>query len=319
MALVTVSPADIPKPVPQLLRAMRAAVPVQAQALHDALITFTTDPPPDCQVRREEKELVSADERQMYVMALHIARLRVIAAYDHMVSLGRLLGTGDGALSVFSHTSISRDVCEAAVRACWQMDPTISVRKRLLRGLVAWYNGVQDQIRSSKQMPPDFPGHAQIERHLASEEQRFLDRVAAADVSAVLDRRGEKIASFQLGEEKVPVKFTATEEIGAALSGSHGWYSISSAASHASPWVLMDAVISTQNDDFMHLSPNMAEAGAAAMVSIDAAALVIETYGRMYGRDWARLAGQAKIRSQAIDRYVGDEARAMMAARARAS
>jgi hypothetical protein len=58
-----------------------------------------------------------------------------INAYDHLRSLGRLLGT-DGAMSLFAHQSVSRIACEAAVRFAWLMDPGIS-SKRITRGAVA--------------------------------------------------------------------------------------------------------------------------------------------------------------------------------------
>lgn len=47
--------------------------------------------------------------------ARHQASLVYVNALDHMITLARILG-GDGAMPLFSHASVSRVVCEAAVR-----------------------------------------------------------------------------------------------------------------------------------------------------------------------------------------------------------
>ncbi len=46
----------------------------------------------------------------------------LVNAYDHLVSMGRLLGS-DGAMSLYARTTLSRSVCEAAVRHAWLLDP----------------------------------------------------------------------------------------------------------------------------------------------------------------------------------------------------
>jgi hypothetical protein len=66
------------------------------------------------------------------------------SAYDHLVTLGRVLG-GDGAMPLFSHASLSRVVCEAAVRFAWLMDPGISSEERIVRGAVALSNSADER------------------------------------------------------------------------------------------------------------------------------------------------------------------------------
>ena len=56
----------------------------------------------------------------------------LVNAYDHLVSMGRLLGS-DGAMSLYAHTTLSRSVCEAAVRHAWLLDPSISYEQRITR------------------------------------------------------------------------------------------------------------------------------------------------------------------------------------------
>jgi hypothetical protein len=65
-------------------------------------------------VRKAQRQLLASGEQQ--------ARLMLVNAYDHLVSMGRLLGS-DGAMSLYAHTSVSRSVCEAAVRHAWLLDP----------------------------------------------------------------------------------------------------------------------------------------------------------------------------------------------------
>ncbi len=55
-------------------------------------------------------------------LTVHQAVLIHINAYDHLLTLGRALGS-DGAMTLFSHVSLSRVVCEAAVRFAWILDP----------------------------------------------------------------------------------------------------------------------------------------------------------------------------------------------------
>jgi hypothetical protein len=57
--------------------------------------------------------------------ARHQASLIYANAWDHLISLARVLG-GDGAMPLFSQASLSRVVCEAAVRFAWLMDPDVS-------------------------------------------------------------------------------------------------------------------------------------------------------------------------------------------------
>jgi hypothetical protein len=62
----------------------------------------------------------------------HQAALIYANAYDHLLTLARDLG-GDGGMPLFSHASLSRVACEAAVRFAWLMTPDISSEERMLR------------------------------------------------------------------------------------------------------------------------------------------------------------------------------------------
>jgi hypothetical protein len=84
--------------------------------------------------------------------ARHQASLIYVNAWDHLITLARILG-GDGAMPLFSQASVSRVICEAAVRFAWLMDPDISSAKRLVRGAVALHFSAEERSRGVHALP----------------------------------------------------------------------------------------------------------------------------------------------------------------------
>jgi hypothetical protein len=76
-------------------------------------------------------------------------------AFDHLYTAGRILG-GDGAMPLFSHSTTSRDVCEAGVRFAWQFDAGISTDERVLRGAVALLESEEQRLRGAMRLPAKF-------------------------------------------------------------------------------------------------------------------------------------------------------------------
>jgi hypothetical protein len=70
-----------------------------------------------------------AVRRDLQVQTWPQASLIYVNAVDHMITLARILG-GNGAMPLFSHASVSRVVCEAAVQFAWLMESDISSAKR---------------------------------------------------------------------------------------------------------------------------------------------------------------------------------------------
>ena len=68
-----------------------------------------------------------------------------VNAYDHLVTLGRVLGS-DGAMPLFSYSSLSRVVCEAAVRFAWLIDPDVGCEERIIRGAVSLLVSANEQL-----------------------------------------------------------------------------------------------------------------------------------------------------------------------------
>lgn len=86
--------------------------------------------------------------------ARHQTSLIYVNALDHLITLARILG-GDGAMPLFSQASVSRVVCEAAVRFAWLMDPGVSSAKRLVRGAVALHLSAEERSREFARFPPN--------------------------------------------------------------------------------------------------------------------------------------------------------------------
>lgn len=299
---VTARPIHPDQRTPQIIRASGVAARNQAQDMLEAIGEYASTPAPDSPAVREPAALkmkgtVRAARHQFYMRALSQARLRVAATYDHMVSMGRLLN-GDGA-SLFAHTALSRNACEAAVRVHWLMSPAIGEHERIVRSAVSWYNGMQDHIRGAKALPEGHPARPPERlQHFQDKLAEYLAITAQAGMSTALDSKGKTIVAFELGEVRVPVKFNVSEQMAVCLPDAPSWYAIGSAATHGSIWVLKDAVTSGEMDDYLHMSPDLLEMGAATWGVLSAAALVIRTYAEYYGHSpQARLAKLEERRS----------------------
>ena len=86
--------------------------------------------------------------------ARHQASLIYVNAWDHLITLARVLG-GDGAMPLFSQASLARVVCEAAVRFAWLMDPDISSAKRLVRAAVALHFSAEERSKGVRALPAE--------------------------------------------------------------------------------------------------------------------------------------------------------------------
>lgn len=223
------------------------------------------------------------------------------------MSVGRLLG-GDGTVSLYSHTSLSRDACEAAVRIHWLLDPAVDARQRAVRGAVSWYNGMLDQRRGAAALPAGHPAcNPQATQRLNDQKDQYLQLATTAGMSMPLDSKGKNIAAFELDGVRTPVRFNVSERMATALPDVPSWYAISSAASHSSTWILLDAVTSPATDDFLRLSPDLGDIGAAAISIISATSLVITTYAHFHGHDPTDRIAKATGRRNMIDQHMRDE------------
>ena len=58
-------------------------------------------------------------------------------------------------MPLFSHASLSRVVCEAAVRFAWLMDPGISSEERIMRGAVALFISAEERYKGVRGLPAE--------------------------------------------------------------------------------------------------------------------------------------------------------------------
>jgi hypothetical protein len=271
-----------------MIRASGLVARNQARDMLEAIGAYAGAPGPDSPAAREQRaakkrnSVSGATRYRFHLGALSQARLRVAAVHDDMVSVARLLNE-DGA-SLFAHTALSRNACEAAVRAHWLMDPAIGEDERIVRSAVSLYNGMQDRLRGAMAVPAGHParppGRLQaLEDGIAA----YLAETGQAGISTALDSRGARVVAFELGAVRVPVVFNVSEQMAAILPDAPSWYAIGSAATHGSVWGLRGAVTGGEMDDLLCMSPDLLEMGAAAWSLLSAAALVMRTYAGYYG------------------------------------
>jgi hypothetical protein len=129
-------------------------------ALRAALEDFSKAPQPGCPWNQDDKTVSdhasphAEGQGKLLLYARHQAMLIYVNAYDHLLTLARDLG-GDGAMSLFSHASLSRVICEAAIRFAWLMDPGISSEERIMRGAAALYYSADERSKEVRRLPPE--------------------------------------------------------------------------------------------------------------------------------------------------------------------
>jgi hypothetical protein len=136
---MTVRPPGTEGALPHLVNKSRRALELEARALRAALDEYANGTPAagcphqaDTRSARLAGGRARKAQRQLLASGQQQARLTLVNAYDHLTSMGRLLGS-DGAMSLYAHTTLSRSVCEAAVRHAWLLDASLSYEERITR------------------------------------------------------------------------------------------------------------------------------------------------------------------------------------------
>ncbi len=131
----------------------------EADALRAAIEKFGSAPLPgspwtqdDDAVANRDADPVTEGRYKVLVYARHQAKLVYVNAWDHLITLARILG-GDGAMPLFSQASVSRVIAEAAVRFAWLMDPDVSSAQRLVRGAAALQYSADERSRGVRAVP----------------------------------------------------------------------------------------------------------------------------------------------------------------------
>lgn len=253
-------------------------------------------------VRRAQQELLTLTRRH--------ARMMYVNAHDHLVSMGRLLGS-DGAMSLFAHMTLSRSVCEAAVRHGWLLDPALSYEQRITRGAAVLIVNADNRLKGAKSSLAKLDSRVAkplIAKCIAEHEEvgRLIDR---AGIQLVRSEKGPRITHVELRAPvvRVPTKLDVGPLMADQLPDSPGWYSVSSGIAHSADWMLADAVVGGADGPQLELSPDLLELAAAAQTAISASALIIERHAVYYGFDPEPYVRRSRQRRGILDVLMRDQ------------
>jgi hypothetical protein len=168
------------------------------------------------------------------------ASLIYVNAWDHLITLARVLG-GDGAMPLFSQATVSRVVCEAAVRFAWLMDPDISSAERLVRGAAALQYSADERSKGVRALPADRFDPRVYQKMLdsCSQEQDSIRKlIHGAGMAFGFSRKGSEKVRVELQSSKVaaPLKINITELMAEWLPDSPSWYNVGSSVAHSTYW-----------------------------------------------------------------------------------
>jgi hypothetical protein len=218
---VTIRPPD-GFPLPELVVVSNRVLSEEAEALRAAMEQFGSMPQPgspwsqDDEAVADRADPVAQARATVLRHARHQASLIYVNAWDHLITLARVLG-GDGAMPLFSQASVSRVICEAAVRFAWLMDPDISSAKRLVRGAVALYFSAEERSRGVRALP--------AERFDPRIYRQMLDscRQEQDSIRKLIDGAGMAFGSSRTGTAKVRLELQSPKvRLAGSLIGEHG-------------------------------------------------------------------------------------------------
>ncbi len=261
---------------------------------------------------RQTNSRVRKAQQGLLASVEHQARLILVNANDHLNSMARLLGS-DGAMSLFSHTTLSRSVCEAAIRHAWLTDSSISYEVRITRTAAMLYYGAENKLRGAKQSlvrESAAPVRQLLIDKCTAEFDQVCELIGRAGMNLGLGRDGRTVARVELRNSnvKVPVKFEAGPLMESLLTESPGWYLLSSGVSHSAPWLLDTAVIGGRGSPELQLTPDLLEVAAAAQTAISASALIIERHATYYGFDPEPYVRKSRSRRGILDALMREQA-----------
>jgi hypothetical protein len=297
-------------PLPELVVVANRVLIGEAEALRAALEHFSNAPKPGCPWKQDD-EMVSdhagpesQGRAELLRYTRHQAALIYVNAYDHLLTLGRTLG-GDGAMPLFSHASVSRVVCEAAVRFAWLMDPGISSEERIVRGAVALFVSADERCKGVCRLPADRFDQRLLRQMLDSctaERDAVQELITSAGLTFGCAQNGKTKSRVELESPKVsvPIKINIAELMAKLLPDSPSWYNIGSSVTHSIYWGLRD-VDGSRPGEPPALTPNMLDVGAAAESAISASGLILDRCGKCYGYDPSAYIRRTRERREAID------------------
>jgi hypothetical protein len=297
-------------PLPELVLVANRVLTEEADALRAAVENFSHDPQPGCPWKQDDKTASdhpgpeAQGQAELLRYARHQTVLIYVNAYDHLLTLARVLG-GDGAMPLFSYASLSRVVCEAAVRFAWLMDPGIKSEERIVRGAVALFVSVEERFKGVRRLPAERFDRRLLQQMLDSctaEHDAVQELIASAGLTFGYSHDGKTKVRIELDSPKVsvPLKVNVADLMAELLPDSPSWYNIGSSVTHSSYWGLRD-VDGSRPGEPLALTPNVLDVGAAAESAISASGLILDRYGKCYGHDPSVHVQRSSERREAID------------------
>jgi hypothetical protein len=236
--------------LPDLVRAANRVLTEEADQLRSAMASFGSAPQPgspwikDDEAFGDRAKLLIPGRADILRYTRHQASLIYVNAWDHLVSLARLLG-GDGAMPLFAQASVSRVIYEAAVRFAWLMDPSVSSAERLVRGAVALRYSADQRSKGVRALPADYvdprvlPGNG----WQLPPRTEIVDRLigdAAMSFGYLEEARERSRLGLQSSDISVSLKINITELMAKWLPDSPSWYNVGSSDTHSAYWGLRD-------------------------------------------------------------------------------
>lgn len=305
---VTVRPVTSDQ-MPELINQSRFAVEQEAASLGPRLgAIFTaramTGPGAEDRVtwRAAHKDR-RYSRRKLTNCGLDQARLIYGNGYDHLVTLGRILG-GDGQAALFAHTTLARSVAEAAVRIAWLLDPDTTYEQRLLRATALAYDGALNRAKGFREIPEQ--GHPLSSRRpmmLADGKGTIRRLEKLINLAGIrIETNKSKPVRLVLDSEKVPMNFETGPLMRKLLPDFPALYTMTSAVAHSTAWMLNE--FREDHGPELQLNLNQTQLAAAAKVGIASSGLIVQTYALYYGLDPAPYVLESHQRIATVDRWV---------------
>jgi enamine deaminase RidA (YjgF/YER057c/UK114 family) len=260
------------------------------------------------QMRRHRLPALLAGQIPLRAVApfarLSAPAVRLAALAEHLITLARILG-GDGAMPLFSQASVSRVICEAAIRFAWLMDPDVTSATRLLRGAVALHHSAEERSKGVRAIPAGHFAPSDYQQMLGncSQERDDIRKLpGGAGMTFGSSAKGNTKSRLELQSQKtaIPLKINIIELMAAWLPDSPSWYNIGFAVTHSIYWGLRD-ITHSRPGQALALTPEVLDVGAAVVSAISASALILDRRGRMNGHDPAPHVRRALERRDEID------------------
>lgn len=208
-------------------------------------------------------------------------------------------------MPLFSQTSVSRVVAEAAVRFAWFMDPEVSSAKRLVRGAVGLHYSAEQRSKGVSALPADLfdpDVHKQMIESCRHEREVVAKLIDGAGMTFRLAKKGNTKSHLEMQSPtaSVPLKVDVTALMVEWLPDSPSWYNVASSVTHSIYWGLRD-VNDSRPGQPLALTANVLDLGAAVETGISASALILDRCGRMTGHDPSPYLGSTQGRRAEID------------------